>query len=455
MSMQTTSAAPHSHEAERAVLSGILLEPAALGAAQSLGLRSSDFYADGHAIAYEALCGLDAAAVSIDSVTLRDWLKGLGKLDKLVLQPGGQRGDEAILALTDTIPMLSNTLDHARIVLDKSRRRQVRARLLQGVAAATTGELGDALEFAQQAQEVERGSSVPLFGLRALIQVAEDSARASAGRGVGGVKTGFRLVDQAFGPMAPGEVLTIGGRSGCGKSHILLQIALRAALAGRRVGVISCEDPKRRWGTRAAVALEPGLSAAIMQLPQLNFEQSSRIDRVKQMADAVQLRYADCYNEPIEKVIAAMEAVAADGCELIVVDHMHAIQLRARKGETTADVVSDAVRQVCRVSRRANAVLAMGAQLGRAKDGKAFGEPNMFDFRDTSQFEISSDYMLLTWKPSDADGASIFAKVGKLKDTPARPRFRLEFASNGALYDLQAYEPPAEPDQSSARGWRA
>jgi hypothetical protein len=166
------------------------------------------------------------------------------------------------------------------------------------------------------------------------------------------------------------------------------------------------------------------------------------VDEAKRKGGAMPLRYADCYNEDISAVLEAIEACCEDGAEFVVVDHLHAIQSSPRRGQTTADVVCENVRRIAHATRRHGAVLALGAQLGRPEKSNRFAEPTMFDFRDTSQIENTADVMLLTWKENDQSNATIYGKVGKLKEETARPRFKIDFANNGALFDLIEYEPP-------------
>lgn len=432
-------------ESERAVVGGILLVNEALAVVRQLGLGAEHFYLDAHAIVFDCMLELAAAEQPIDTVTLRDALAGHRKLARV-------GGDEFLLALTDTIPIVANIRAHAEIVIGKAALRRVQHELRQGIMSAQRGELEDAHEAARRALEIKSEKKrVVLYTPRQLIDHAEQSARSDVG-GIGGIPTGFDLVDKWIGGrVSPGEVIVIGGQSGCAKSHIALESGIRACSKGHGVGWISCEDPKKRVGTRMAVRLGNQISAAIIESPQLTMEQRERMNAAKERGDRMRWRYADCYNEDVEAVLDAVEACAEAACNLIVVDHLHAIQSSPKRGQTTADVVCETVRRLARATRSRGAVLMLVAQLGKPDKRNRFEEPTMYDFRDTSQVYISADVMLLTWKPSDADGVPIYGKVAKLKDKPQRPRFKVEFDQDGALFDLVPYVAPK--DEESGSGW--
>jgi len=112
---------PHSLEAERAVLGGVLLENNALNAATQI-LSADDFYSRANALIFDAMCELFRRGQPVDLVTLRAWLVDHGNLQKA-------GGDEHILSLTETIPTVENIEHHAGIVRDKAIVRRLIARL--------------------------------------------------------------------------------------------------------------------------------------------------------------------------------------------------------------------------------------------------------------------------------------------------------------------------------------
>src|SRR5688572_1623344 len=103
---------PHSLEAERAVLGGVLLQNSVLDSVLELA-KPEDFYSEGNGRIFETMLELHRSSTPIDTVTLRDALSRANKLQ-------GVGGDDYLLGLTDTIPTLENIKSHATIIRDKS-----------------------------------------------------------------------------------------------------------------------------------------------------------------------------------------------------------------------------------------------------------------------------------------------------------------------------------------------
>src|SRR5690606_30195801 len=135
---------PHSLDAERAVLGGIMLENNALNAATQI-LGVDDFYSRANALIFEAMCELFRRGEPVDLVTLRAWLVDRGNLQKA-------GGDEHMLALTETIPTVENIEHHAAIVRDKAIVRRLITRCHE-IAAQGYGEYGDVKEFVDESEK--------------------------------------------------------------------------------------------------------------------------------------------------------------------------------------------------------------------------------------------------------------------------------------------------------------
>ena len=135
---------PHSLEAERAVLGGILLDNASLNSVLEM-LTADDFYAVGHQEMFRVMCELFARGEPLDTVTVR-----AGLVNKSKLQLAG--GDEYLLGLTNTIPTVANIEAHSRIVREKS---VVRRLILacHEVAATGYGDYGEIERFLDGAEK--------------------------------------------------------------------------------------------------------------------------------------------------------------------------------------------------------------------------------------------------------------------------------------------------------------
>ena len=72
---------PHSVEAERAVLAGLILRPSAMGQIAPM-LHPEDFYLPAHQTLYAAALGLHTDNRPVDLVTLAEHLRDQGSLEQ-------------------------------------------------------------------------------------------------------------------------------------------------------------------------------------------------------------------------------------------------------------------------------------------------------------------------------------------------------------------------------------
>jgi len=107
--------APFDLDAEGAVLSDLLLNPADLDRVAGW-LLPEYFYSDANRRVLEALLGLRSAQRAIDVVTVATWLKDRRWLDQV-------GGTPYLFLLTDATPAVAHVEEHALIVQEKWRQR--------------------------------------------------------------------------------------------------------------------------------------------------------------------------------------------------------------------------------------------------------------------------------------------------------------------------------------------
>lgn len=114
--------APHSLEAEQAVLGAILLDNSALSLVRDT-ITPGDFYRTAHQVIFQTMLSMADGGQSIDNITLTEALNGKEKLTSI--------GGAAYLGeLITTVPSATNIATHAKIVSERSRIRTLRNQLI-------------------------------------------------------------------------------------------------------------------------------------------------------------------------------------------------------------------------------------------------------------------------------------------------------------------------------------
>jgi replicative DNA helicase len=358
------------------------------------------------------------------------------------------RSDGADVGLVSMLPEGQLDWDYTRRRLaGLAKLRRARAGLLLAISAVDREDLESAAEHALNVADghlattralSEQAAVTARLGVAEL--VADRASRAVA-------RTGFPTLDAAIGALRPGTMFTIGGRTGAGKSSVLLAIGMHAARVGSRVGIVSCEDARSVWGPRVLAHLCDVNDECYQEspLPQ-NIERET--ERGIALAADIGLHFAFALNRPLADVIAAIRALAAAGCGVIGVDYLQAVRLDAR-GESRHIPTSNAAQAIKAECQALGVSLILASQLRRPADNP-FKEPHSSDLKESGDLENMSEAIALMWNTSDSENADAMGKVSKVKWSNKRPRFRVERnPRTGAVVNLARLEqpPPQEPDR--------
>jgi replicative DNA helicase len=207
---------PHNLQAEESVLGAILLSRDALGAVIEAGLRYDDFYKPGHQHIFDVAVAVSQSGGPVDTITVADELSRLGLLE----QAGGV---EALHALQNATPAISNAASYAKIVQDAAMLR----RLI--LVAADISEIGygrpdnvdDALDDAESRvfRVADRRVVDSYRDIGELMKLAVDRIEENFARGdtITGIATGFNDLDELLSGLQPSTLNIVGARPSMGK----------------------------------------------------------------------------------------------------------------------------------------------------------------------------------------------------------------------------------------------
>jgi hypothetical protein len=149
---------PHSDDAERAVLGGVILDNAQLEHVRTLD--PSEFFGVGNGLAWRAILSLAERGVALDLVTVRDELERTGNF--------GKCGGVAYLAgLVDGTPRSANVAHYAQTVRRDARKRALAKRHEELSGAYRNGKTDDELaelerDLAEHARSATGGTFAPV-----------------------------------------------------------------------------------------------------------------------------------------------------------------------------------------------------------------------------------------------------------------------------------------------------
>ncbi|OYY55715.1 MAG: replicative DNA helicase, partial [Halothiobacillus sp. 28-55-5] len=151
---------PHSHDAEQAVLGGLMLDHLSLEKMSDV-LRVDDFYRADHKLVYSAILGLSEGNKPFDAVMVAEWLT---KRDQLI-EAGGV---SYLVELVEAVPTAANILAYAQMIRESAVLRQL---IDVGTQIVTMG----------YRPEGRAAAEVMEFAEREIFQIADEGERLTRG----------------------------------------------------------------------------------------------------------------------------------------------------------------------------------------------------------------------------------------------------------------------------------
>lgn len=263
--MDAIQKAPHSIEAERQLLGGLLANGRQIEDVEHIA-KPEDFFDPRNEAVYLAMSSLRGRHEPIDLVATWNEMQHLGLADRLRLS-----GEAAYLAeLSMEATGESGTVSCARIVRDKSILRRVILES-QRISAMAYRDDRPALEIVDEAQASIMGLSdlTPRKEpksyrrvLHAALTGIEQRARMRCA--LTGVPSGIEEFDEITGGLQPGNLIIVAGRPGMGKTAWVQSFASHAIEKGHPGLMFSLEMTDDELGQRAMSA-EAGIDGATLR----------------------------------------------------------------------------------------------------------------------------------------------------------------------------------------------
>lgn len=438
---------PHSIEAERSVLGGLMLNNEAFDRIADL-IVPDDFYRPEHRMIYAAMVVLASDQQPLDVVTISQTLEGRGELRDI-------GGVPYLARLLESPPAISNLPAYARIVREQSTLRQLigAANRIAESAFEPQGrepaELIDSAESAvfEIAEGRQRGEGP--VGARVLLSRAVDridQLYSSAG-GLTGLASGFDDLDQMTSGLQRSDLVIVAARPSMGKTSFSMNL-VEHALMQEDMGpvlVFSLEMPADGLILRMLSSLGqidfshirsgqlkeedwPRLTSTINLLKDkpLFIDDSAGLTPTELRARA--RRIARDHGRERRKRLEAegRHEEAAKASEhhmgMVVVDYLQLMRAPGA-GDNRAQEISEISRSLKALAKELSCPVVALAQLNRALEQRPNKRPVMSDLRESGAIEQDADVILFIYRdevynPESADKGVAEIIIGKQRNGP-------------------------------------
>lgn len=412
---------PHDINAEQAVLGGLMLDPESLPKVADW-LSEGDFYRKDYQAIYRAICALADRKQPVDAVTLGDWFAANDLADVI-------GGPVSLYELQANTASSANIVAHAEIVVEKSRLRSLIDAGSQIVEKAWTPGTDPQLVTAEamhhlsqmQASKLRGGLEPAKMAMRKFH--AQMQERYQRGPGLLGEPWPWKDLNDATNGLRDGVLYVVGARPSMGKSVFGLQTAVFNAMRGHRTAFFSIEMGAEECMARA-VACKGEIPHTWVEHPNDDDADAewywSRMDRaIEDICNSPLLIDETPAMSARQLIARARRSHMQAPLRLIVVDHMHDMEIDAKNARFDYGVITQTGKIMAKEFRCPVILLA---QLNRASANRNDKEPTMTDLRESGEIEQKADIILFLhrndyYDPQDQPGVVkvILAKGRNIK----------------------------------------
>ena len=315
-----------------------------------------------------------------------------------------------------------NVADHIKIVKDLSVRRNAIKSIEDLVKqmhdpAKDISETLASMQDAVQGVDTDRSAWV---GMPEVLMRTFDYMEKRQKGEIKAITTGLKCVDRIIGGFYGGELTVIGARPSVGKSAFGANIALAAAHAGHKVGIVSCEMVDIGFGQRM-LSHGAWVDGMALRKGEIDDDAWSKIgEAMTEMGELpIEFMFDSTY---VEDVVQSVLRKARRGdMDMLIVDYLQLMDTRKRFDSEHLRV-GYISRMLKKLATQANIPVIALAQVNRETDGSM---PTLKHLKDSGSIEQDCDGVIFLHRPASANDVNI--------DARDKPYFE-EFAARNTVY---------------------
>lgn len=412
---------PSAHDAEKAVLGALLLNDEPIYQIGEI-LTVHDFYMQQHKVIFQAMIELMRQRKRIDIVTLQD---ELSKRNELHLAGG----IVYLISLQEEIPAMGLVEQHARIIKEKAVLRelinastQVIGRCYNQQDKPLDGIIDEAerLIFQISNKRTDKTFVQINIWLKKTFQHLSDIK--SHSKGITGIPSGFRVLDEMSSGFQNGDLVIAAGRPSMGKTAFALSIASYAARNGYVVGFFSLEMAAEQLTLRI-LSSESGIAHHNIRNATITSDEWIQLTNVAAQLAQTKIFIDDTAAVNIMELRAKARKLKSEhNLQFLIIDYLQLIHTD-RQYENRHQEVSVISRSLKALAKELNIPILALSQLSRAVDSRMDKRPLLSDLRESGAIEQDADLIMFLYRDSvynqdceDDSAAEVI--IGKQRNGP-------------------------------------
>lgn len=422
---------PHSAEAERSLLGGLMLDKRAWDSVADV-VTAEDLYRADHRHIFAAIASLSERDQPADAVTVRDYLDQLGELD-------ASGGADYLARIVEDTSSAANIRAYAEIVRDKALLRRLievggdisaSAYETEGRMASELVDLAEQRVFQIADQGARVGGFAPLKNILPATIDRLDVLSHSDGD-ITGISTGFDEMDKMTAGLQRGELIIVAGRPSMGKTTLAVNIAENAAIAHKVPTAIFSMEMSAEQLTFRMIGSIGRVNQQKLRTGRLGDEDWTRINSAVSMMSSVPVFIDDSAGlSPTEVRARARRLKREHGLGMIVIDYLQLMQTSSQS-ENRATEISEISRSLKALAKELDVPVIALSQLNRSVEQRNDKKPVMSDLRESGAIEQDADLIVFIYReevyqPDTARKGVADIIIGKQRNGPVG-EFHLTF----------------------------
>ncbi|MGR6981063.1 replicative DNA helicase [Testudinibacter sp. P27/CKL/0425] len=396
--------APHSIEAEQAVLGGVLLSNEHWDPVTE-HVIADDFYTYAHRLIFSEMIELARNNQPIDIITLDQALKSKGILEDV--------GGFAYLAeLSKNTPSAANILAYADIVREKAVLREL---ISTANKIAESGYNPNGQQIKEILDEAERsvfeiaekrtGSNEGPKDVISILETTLDKiellSKSKNNNGVTGVTTGFSALDRKTAGLQPSDLIIVAARPSMGKTTFAMNLCENAMMSeDKPVLVFSLEMPADQIMMRILASMSRVDQTKIRTGKIDDDNEWARINSTVQMFNQKPNLFIDDSSglTPTE-LRARARRIYRDhgGLSMIMVDYLQLMRAPGYSDNRTLEI-AEISRSLKALAKELEVPVVALSQLNRSLEQRADKRPVNSDLRESGSIEQDADLIMFIYR---------------------------------------------------------
>ncbi len=387
---------PHNLDAEQSVLGAMLESKEAIANVIEI-VKADDFYKPAHTEIYETILELYGRGERPDAITVAEELNRRNTLDSI-------GGKPYIHGLLEAYPTASSAAGYARIVEEHALLR----RLIE--AGNEVANLGfsmpeDVVDAVDRAEEIvyqvgDRRLRDDVMPIRPLLTENMEAIEQLYERGehLTGLSSGFTELDEKTLGFQPSNLIIIAARPSMGKSALMGDFALHAAVRQKAPVVIFSLEMSRNEIVQRFLSSEAKVDSQRIRKGSLQEQDWARLSNALGRLHEAPVFIDDSASISLMEMRAKCRRLKAKyGLGLIVIDYLQLMQ-SPRKSENRNQEVSEISRALKILARELAVPVVCASQLNRSVESRSDKRPMLGDLRESGAIEQDADLVMFLYR---------------------------------------------------------